>query len=145
MMATLLLANHAGGRAAIIGGEKYSTGAEDSMAVLTLTDKGMIRECNEAVERLFGCQPSKLIWQHISVLLPQLAEIVLMQGERINPRLHFLSHIGHRFKVAGADGADFASVLFLHTVESSGRCYLRVIIRPAEEETQSFSIQGLQH
>lgn len=85
-MATLLLANHVGGRAALMGGEKYSTGVEDSMAVLTLTDKGMIRECSVAAGRLFGCQPSQLVWQHISMLLPQLAKTVLMQGEQINPR-----------------------------------------------------------
>lgn len=133
-MATLLLANHAGERAALMGGEKYSTGAEDSMAVLTLTDKGMIRECSVAAGRLFGCQPSQLVWQHISMLLPQLAKTVLMQGEQINPRLHFLSRIGHRFEVTCANGAGFASKLFFNSVENSGRHCLRVIIRPAEED-----------
>lgn len=140
-MATLLLANKAGERAALMGSVKGSVGVKDSMAVLTLTDKGMIRDCNEAVGRLFGCQPSQLIWQHISVLLPQLAEIVLMQGGQINPRLRFLSHIGHRFEVASPDGTGFSSELFFRTVESAGRRYLRVMLCPAEEEAQSFSMQ----
>ena len=132
-MATLLLADQAGGRAALMGRENCLTDVEDSMAVLTLTDKGMIRECSEAVERLFGCQAGQLVWQHISVLLPQLAEVVLMQGEQINPRLRFLSRIGHHFKVASLDGAGFASQVFFHSVENAGRRHLRVILCPTGE------------
>ncbi|MEO8418070.1 MAG: PAS domain-containing protein [Methylophilaceae bacterium] len=132
-MATLLLANQAGENAALMTSEKSCTGADDSMAVLTLSGKGMIRECNEAAGRLFGCQSGQLIWQHISVLLPQLAETVLIQDEQINPRLRFLSRIGHRFEVTGPDGTGFTSKLFLRCVENSGRRYLRVIFRPAGE------------
>lgn len=129
-MATLLLADQDGGRAALRGRENYFTDVEDSMAVLTLTDKGMIRECNEAVERLFGCQAGQLVWQHISVLLPQLAEVVLMQGEQINPRLRFLSRIGHHFKVASLDGVGSVSRVFFHSVENAGRRHLRIILCP---------------
>lgn len=136
MMATLLKANQARGRAKVAGGVKDFTGMAGSVAMLMLNDKGMIRDCNEAAGRLFGCQPSQLVWQHISMLLPQLAETVLMQGEQINPRLRFLSRIGHRFEVATSGSAGFASELFFHSVESSGRHLLRVLIRPAEGEAR---------
>lgn len=104
--------------------------AEDSVAVLMLNDKGMIRECNQVAGKLFGYQPSQLVWRHISMLLPQLAETVLMQGEQVNPRLRFLSRIGHRFEIAGSDSRTSSSRLFFHTVGSSGRYFLRVLIRP---------------
>jgi hypothetical protein len=64
-------------------------------------------------------------------LLPQLAKIALMPGEQINPRLRFLSRIGHHFEVAGLDGANFVRELFFHIVENSGRRHLRVILCPA--------------
>lgn len=132
-MATLLLANQAGGSAALTGSRKRFTCVVDSMAVLTLTDKGMIRECNEAVGRLFAFQTGQLIWQHVSVLLPQLAEIALLQDGQVNPRLLFLSRMGHRFKATSLDGTSLAIKLFFRCVENSGRRYLRVILRPAEE------------
>lgn len=130
MMATLLKASQAREDATITSGVKDSTGTEDSVAVLMLNDKGMIRECNELAGRFFGYQPSQLVWRHISMLLPQLAEIVLMQGEQVNPRLLFLSRIDHRFKIVGSDSRTSFSRLFFHPVGSSGRRFLRVLIRP---------------
>jgi PAS domain-containing protein len=130
MMANLLLVSNAVERAALKIEGKGLAVIEDMTAVLTLTDKGMIRECNDAVGRLFGCDPSQLIWQHVSAFLPQLAEIMLLQGEQINPRLSFLSRIGHHFEAIGPAGASFVSELFFHIVENPGRRHLRVIIRP---------------
>lgn len=103
---------------------------EDSTAVLTLCDNGTIFECNNAAGALLDCAPSKLTWQHISTILPQLAEIALMQGEKINPNLRFLSRIGYTFEVVGMSGAHFSSAVFFNEVETFGRHFLRIILRP---------------
>lgn len=103
---------------------------EDSIAVLTLCDNGTIFECNNAAGALLDCVPSKLSWQHISTILPQLAEIALMQGEKINPNLRFLSRIGYTFEVVSLSGAHFTSAVFFNEVETLGRHFLRIILRP---------------
>lgn len=107
---------------------------EESMAVVMLNDRGLIRDCNRACETLFGCPASRLLWRHVSVLLPQLAGIELMQCGCINPRLRFLSHIGYLFEVVGLGGVHIACKLFLNDVENAGRHYLRLIIRPVMGE-----------
>lgn len=107
-----------------------SSDTTDDMAVLIVNDHGVIRECNQACEKLFGCLSSDLLWKHISALLPQLADIALMRGRQINPRLHFLTHIGHRFEVIGLGGIHFASRLFINQVENMGRHSLRLIVCP---------------
>lgn len=112
-------------------GEKDLIVPEEAMATLTLNDKGMIRDCSQALGKLLGCQPSNLLWQHISLLMPQLAKTTLMNTGQINPRLHFLSRIGYPFEVIGVNGTRFASELFFNVVGSIGRQQLRIIIRPA--------------
>lgn len=109
-------------------GESVDT-PQDSV-VLMLNDKGMIRECSKTSRQILGCPSSLLIWKHISLLLPQLEKVQLTDGKRINPRLQFLSHIGHRFEVVCPDGQHIESEMFINNVETSGNDYLRVILRP---------------
>jgi hypothetical protein len=104
--------------------------SEQETAVLMLYDNGTIRECNHAAAELLDCLPSKLTWQHISTIMPQLGETTLMQGERINPNLRFLSHIGYGFEVIGLSGVHLVCALFFNEVEGFGRHCLRLIIRP---------------
>jgi hypothetical protein len=106
----------------------------DSIAVLTLCDNGTIFECNNAAGALLDCIPSKITWQHISTILPQLAEIALMQGEKINPNLRFLSRIGYTFDVIGMSGTRFLSAVFFNEIETFGRHFLRIILRPVLQE-----------
>lgn len=102
---------------------------QDSV-VLMLNNKGMIRECSKTSRQVLGYPSSRLIWHHISMLLPQLENIQLTDGKRINPRLQFLSHIGHRFEVICPDGQHMESEMYINNVETSGNDYLRVILRP---------------
>ena len=112
--------------------------SEEETAILTLYDNGTIRECNQAAAELLDCVPNNLTWQHISIIMPQLAESTLMQGEKINPNLRFLSHIGYGFEVVGLSGIHFACALFFNEVENFGRHCLRLIIRPiVQEPTQA--------
>lgn len=110
--------------------------SEQETAVLMLYDNGTIRECNQAAAELLDCSPSNITWQHISSIMPQLADTTLMQGEKINPNLRFLSRIGYGFEVIGLSGVHFACALFFNEVENFGRHCLRLIIRPILQEPE---------
>lgn len=108
--------------------------SELATAVLTLDDSGRICDCNSAAAQLLDCSPSKVVWKHISAIVPQFAETALLQGGIINPNLRFLSHIGYQFDLVGSSGVHIACSLFFNEVEDFGRHCLRLIIRPAEQE-----------
>ena len=104
--------------------------SEEETAVLTLYDNGTICQCNQAAVDLFGCAPTGLTWLPVSKFLPQLADKDLMQGESINPKLRFLSHIGYGFEMIAFSGVPSACMLFFNEVQDLGRHCLRLIIRP---------------
>jgi hypothetical protein len=106
---------------------------EDDFAVLTLFDDGVIRDCNMACTKLLCCDSNNLIWQHISMFLPQLGDVELVDGERINPTLRFLSRIGHHFEVIASDGNRFLSAVFFNDVQDFGRHCLRIILKPVSQ------------
>jgi hypothetical protein len=129
------------GRAAVgaarIGGGSgvIAAGAVDDIAALTLDERGMIRDCSRGAELLFRCRRSELVWRHVSVVLPQLAELELMPHGQPNPRLRFLCRIGRQIEAVTHDGERFASDLFFNVLDSTGQDRLRLIVRPAEMMT----------
>ena len=104
---------------------------EKEAAALTLYDNGIIRTCNQAGRKLLDCSLSELTGQHITRLLPQLADIKLVYDRRANSYLRFLSRMGHRFEVVKMSGTSFVGELFFNDVEYLGQHHLRVIICPA--------------
>ena len=102
------------------------------MATMTLDERGMIRDCNRASEALFEYRRSELVWRHVSLLLPQLADLELMQNGQPNPRLRFLCHTGRHFQAVTQNGAHFASRIFLNFLNSSQQGGLSLIVRPAQ-------------
>jgi PAS domain-containing protein len=106
---------------------------KNNPAVLTLLENGLILACNKAGANLLGTEPEKLVWQPISRLLPQLADLKLVLDEKINPYLKFLSVVGHRYEVRALNGAHFACELFFSEVEEFGRHCLRVVMQPIRE------------
>ena len=126
--------------ASIVGGAKTGAGVrsqperlqsgEDPYAVLMICDNGIIFECNNAAGDLLDCKPSKLTWQHIYSILPQLADMSLMRGDHLNPHLRFLSRLGYTFETVGMTGAHFVSTVFFNEIETLGRHFLRIILRP---------------
>lgn len=110
--------------------QAHSLDAGVDMLELTLNENGMIRECSKTCARCLGCTPGELLWQHVSVLLPQLAGIPLVLGGQINPRLRYLCHIGRQFELVGKSGVRLLSEVFFNDVESLGRHYLHLVIRP---------------
>ena len=107
----------------------------NDVARLTLYENGIIKECNKAGAELLGCAPNKLNWLNISTFLPKLGEVALLEGERVNPYLRFLSRIGHQFELIGMSGAHFTSHLFFNEAESLSPQCLRVIIKPIGPKT----------
>lgn len=96
---------------------------------LIINDSGMIHDCDATGHWLLGLSPGKLFKKHISALLPELSDICLMHNGQINPRLRFLSRIGHHFNLIGNNGVCFASRIFIHAIGNSD-LRLRMIICP---------------
>lgn len=97
---------------------------------LTIYENGNIKECNELGADLLGCAPTMLAWLNISTFLPRLGEVALLEGERVNPYLRFLSRVGHQFELISMSGARFTSQLFFNEAEGPCPRCLRVIIQP---------------
>ncbi len=107
---------------------------EGEFAVLILSEDGLIRDCNETGANLLGGLPKNLPRLHISRLLPKLAKIDLIKGERTNPYLRFLSRIGHPFDVVSMRGVHFSGKLFFSDVEDCGLHRLIVMIQLIYQE-----------
>jgi len=105
----------------------------DELAVLTLDGRGMICDCNYAGEALFGYLLSELVWRHVSMLLPQLAELELIQDGRPNAHLRFLCRIGQPFQAVTQNRECFTGQLFLNVLDAKGRGRLTLIVRPADK------------
>jgi len=110
-----------------------AVGAVVGLVSLTLDERGMVCDCNCAGESLFKYPRNELVLRHISMLLPQLAEVELIENGQLNPRLRFLCRIGRRFQAVTQDGERFASEIFLSLLNNTGHGRLSLIVRPVEE------------
>lgn len=73
---------------------QFSSGAGSAhLAMLALDDMGVIHDCSQACEEMFGYPQDELTGSHISRLLPQLGETELVREDRINSRLAYLCHL----------------------------------------------------
>ncbi len=102
----------------------------NDFAEITLYDNGIIKSCSRACADLLGCAANSLTMHHISKILPQLAEVVLIKGDRVNPYLRFLSRAGHHFEVVAVTGSHFLCALFFNDIEDFGKHRMRIIFRP---------------
>lgn len=98
---------------------------------LVLNEHGIIRDCCQGGEQLFGYRCSELLKLHVSILLPQLAGVPLLQDGIFNPRLDFLCHCGHRFVAQDKEGHSFYSELHFVHLQHGARSTIRLIVRPA--------------
>jgi hypothetical protein len=102
-------------------------------ATLMLDVHGMIHDCSLSGGSLFGYHRNNLVQQHVSSLFPQLADVVLVENGRINPRLCFLCHCGHLFMTQGREGNKFSSNLSFVLLDAAGKKVLRMIVCPADD------------
>lgn len=97
----------------------FSPGAGSAtLAMLALDDLGVIRDCSQACEAMFGYPQNELTGSHISRLLPQLGETELVLEDRINSRLAYLCHCAVAFQARHRDGGFFLSELFINRLDS---------------------------
>jgi len=97
---------------------------------LTLDERGMICDCSEAAEKLFGYSLMDLVWQPVSKLLPELKEIQLVKNGRFNSQLDFLSRCGQPFLAINRLGNIFMNNLHFVLVNYAGKYTVRVILQP---------------
>lgn len=128
-----IMVNHEQGFERLDSTEINHNLAKNKEVVLTLLENGMILNCNQAGASLLGCDSSKLAWQPISRLLPQLTDLALLVDKKINPYLKFLSVVGHRYEVRAMNGTHFACKLFFSEVEEFGRHCLRIVMQPIRQ------------
>lgn len=116
------------------GGPQSHRIANIEPAALSIGRDGIICDCNEIAKALFGLPCHELLDRHISLLLPELADVEWVQKGRPNHRLSFLSHIGHRFDAVGSDGRVFPVKIFINDLGNDGDCTLRLVIRRIDEK-----------
>ncbi len=105
-------------------------------ALLTVDDSGMVCHCDGATELLFDYRCTELVGQHVSLVLPELKESELMRDGQVSPRLRFLAHIGHAFKVVARNGQVFpGDLILLKDFGNSWPARLRLIVRAAPVRT----------
>lgn len=109
-----------------------ATTVESDPPALMIDERGMICDCNRAIENLFGYRRSEVVWRHISMLLPQMEDVDLMPQGKVNPRLQFLCRIGKPFAALDRSGERFDSNLFFNDLGNPGSPRLRVIVRAAD-------------
>lgn len=106
-------------------------------AMLTLDGRGMIFDCNGAGEVLFNYRRSELVWRNISMLLPELVDIELVQDGQPNARLRFLCRIGRHFQILTKDGQRVPSELCFNLLDGKGHGRLSLIVCPVDEKLTS--------
>lgn len=113
-----------------------------SPAILAVSNDGMILECNKIGEKILDFPKKPLKEVHISMLLPQLKKIDLLEknGERVNPYLRFLSRIGRNFKVISMNGKQFSSELYFSDINFQNRHQIIIMIYPTQQESALRSI-----
>lgn len=106
--------------------------AMNDLAVIALDDHGVIRNSNEICESMFGYRQHELPGSHVSILLPQLQDTEVVQGERVNSHLAFLCHSGIPFKARRRDGRQFTIELFINRL---GTHNVVVLVRSLEQSS----------
>jgi hypothetical protein len=101
--------------------------------VLSLDERGMILDCSQSFEKLFGFEWRDLIWHHVSWIFPQLTGVELIQAGQFNPLLNYLCGCGHLFQVQNRQGNSFSSNLSFVHIEHDGRRSLSLMVQPVAD------------
>ena len=102
---------------------------DGGLAFLTLDEVGIIIDCDGAIEAMFGYPRADLIFRHVSMLLPRLEDMELIQGGHLSSRLHYLCHVGLPFLVRPRDGEQFLGYLLLTDLSNPAERRLRLSVR----------------
>jgi PAS domain S-box-containing protein len=104
------------------------TDSQAGMATIALNDDGLIQGCSSTCEKIFGYRQTELLGRHVSVLLPKLEGVVLVNHNEVNPRLKYLCHCAIPFLAKRRDGGNFAGEVFFNRLNGE-KLGLQVIVR----------------
>lgn len=96
---------------------------------LSLDERGMIKDCNKAFEKLAGFRRSELVWHHVSIVFPDLKEVDLFQNGQVNPKLSYLSRCGQPYRTQRQSGEASLEKLSFVRIDNRGRLTLRLIVQ----------------
>jgi hypothetical protein len=96
---------------------------------LWVDDKGKILELCERIPAMFGFRRDELIGQHISLLLPDLADTELLCADAVNPRLAYRSRCCIPFRAIARNGRVSNYILFMRVVKFRVEHALAIILR----------------
>jgi hypothetical protein len=97
---------------------------------LSLDEQGMILDCSNSFEMLFGVKRSELFWHHVSMLFPQLTGVDLVQNGKFNPLLNYLCRCGHLYQAQNRQGDSFSSSLNFAHIGYDGSRSVRMFVQP---------------
>lgn len=109
-----------------------ATGIQGDVAMLALDKSGLICNCDACAEDLFKYRRGELDGHHVSLLLPELADLDLTLNDESSRRLRYFCHIGRRFQAVSREGERFASELVLNVLDTRGYGRLSLLVRPLE-------------
>ena len=103
--------------------------ANEALAVMILSESGLISDCSEKGASLLGWTQRELIGRAIAEVIPKLASVMLFKQGRANAYLRFLSRIGHHFELVGKNGECTTGEVFFSDVQQDGVHYLLLTIQ----------------
>lgn len=101
----------------------------EALAVMILSESGLISDCSEQGASLLGWAQHELIGREITEVIPKLASVTLLKQGRVNAYLRFLSRIGHHFELIGKNGNRATGEIFFSDVQQDGVHYLLLTIQ----------------
>lgn len=96
---------------------------------LTLDDQGRILDCSARAEEVFGYSRAQLLHQHVSMVLPEVAEMDLLKDGQPSAYFTFLCRIGYVFKMMPRSGAAILRGLSLVWLTGRGNRLVRLIVQ----------------
>jgi PAS domain S-box-containing protein len=99
-------------------------------AAVMMNETGIIQNCSDSFEQMFGYSQSELIAVHISLLFLDFAQVALIHNGTINERLHYISHCGHVFTGWDKQGKAKPTKLSLICLQNHGSFNLRMLVSP---------------
>ena len=102
------------------------------VAMLILTEDGVIVDANHEAEELLTISSGQIHKIHISRIISALGKTDLLDSDkkRVNAYLRFLSRIGHKFKLRSLSGIEFTGELFFSDIEFINQHTVVVKIQP---------------
>ncbi|MEW5890518.1 MAG: PAS domain-containing protein [Pseudomonadota bacterium] len=109
-------------------------GWDSEPAVLVMNTDGVIVQCDEAAERMFGYLSGELEGVPVSGLLPDLGgkRLVGQGSASIDSRLAYRCRCCGAFRAVRRDGSEFPTQLCLNIVRPADQHLVRMIVHPAQ-------------